>query len=330
LKQTHPHEYGRVQNSCSFYYYALEKDDAWDIYANDEDYHTGEHKHTVLCKIKKNPNNYTILKPDGKPLIESIYIIDFEKNFDDKGYSDSCFYDDEYLRCFDGLNFLSIGLETMEVKKRKITDKDAEYLIERFDGDQIWNIINNLKKQNKIVEVNQFVNGTWYYFFNEKKDWETARRILFFVKPDNMEGLDNDYESYRAYIGETLRMQENHEDAVEFHEEAIRLNPDKEDSTKNWYNWRCGDGYYALKNYQKALHHFEEALKLEPDDQWLLNRKGNALYCLGRYNESISCYTMAIEKKREAAFYNNRGNAYKALSMQDKADADYREAKKYE
>jgi serine/threonine protein kinase len=329
LKQIHSFEYDRAQY---FHSYALEKDGAWDIYTDEEDSDTGEHKHVLRCKIKKNRNGYTISKPNGKSLIETIYIIGFEKDFDDKGYSHSYIhaYFSRGFNCFDGQNFLGIGLETMEITKREITDQDGEYLLEHFDGDQIWNIINNLKKQNRTAEMNRLVNATWEYFFDDKKDWETARRILFFVKPGNMEGLDESYDYYRACMGRTLQEEKNHEDAVEFYEEAIRLNPDQEDSNKNWYNWRCGDCYYSLKNYSRALYFFEKSLNLEPEDQWLLNRKGKALYGLERYKEAIAAYAQAIGIEGKAVFYKNRGNAYAALGMQDKADADYREAKKYE
>jgi serine/threonine protein kinase/predicted RNA-binding protein with RPS1 domain len=315
-KQIHSCEYEKVLVSSSEYY-ALIKDETYHLYKGNQD--------RLICKIVKKDNKYVISTADGKLLLTSCYIIGWKKDdeefFNDHGYAHINYSGD--LHCYDGQNFLSLDLDTLKIKEREIEGEDGKYLLGFCNGDEIWNKINNLKKQNKTKEMNLLVNATWKHFYDDE-DWETARRILFFIKPDNMEGLDKSYDDYRAHIGCTLQEQQNYEDAVQLYEEAIKLNPDKKDMDKNWYNWHCGDCYSELENYKKALHHFEKSLELEPDDAWLWDRKGDALYNLERYKEAVPCYTMAIEHASDdedrATFYRDRAETYAALGMEDKDD----------
>jgi tetratricopeptide (TPR) repeat protein len=45
------------------------------------------------------------------------------------------------------------------------------------------------------------------------------------------------------------------------------------------------------------------------------------------FEEAIAFYSVAIDMEKKADYFEKRGDAYKALGMQNKADADYREAK---
>ncbi|MDR0452474.1 MAG: protein kinase [Treponema sp.] len=132
---------------------------------------------------------------------------------------------------------------------------DTQFLFEQLNENKLWQAINSLKKQSRVKEKNQLVNAAWRPFF-DKNDWETARRILWFIKPDNMEGLDESYADYQSCIGHTLAEQN---------------------------------------------------------------------FC----EEAIAFYSLAIDMEKKAVYFNGRGNAYRALGMQDKADADYQEAKNY-
>ncbi|MFP3041680.1 tetratricopeptide repeat-containing serine/threonine-protein kinase [Treponema primitia] len=300
-------------------------------------YRCKDGKIELLCKIQAVQDHYQFTNLEGKITANILYIVNFARDYDENGYSTTAFTDCGKLSCFDGTNFISINPEKINdlqpELRYSLKDGEVDQLLEHIDSSQLWKMINNLKKQNKIPEMNALVNSTWEYFY-EKKDWETARRLLFFIRADNFENLSKTYDCYRAKIAQTLENQKDYEDAVEFYEDAIKQNPDKKDSDKHWYNWRCGDCYLELKNYKKALQHFDKSLEFEPDDAWLLNRKGDALYYLNRSKDAAASYTLAIESAKEGEgkkiFYNNRGNAYKALGLQDRANEDYREAKKYE
>jgi len=311
-----PCEYNTAQGGSS--YFAMGKGNDYFVFT------TKEQKQ--VCRITKQVSSYIIYDNTGKKIKEVVYIRSFFKKLDKNGYSDDSVYE---LYCFDGIDFLCIDLSTLKVSKRDPSSYDGEYLLEHFDGNQIWQMINNLKKQGNTKARNDLVNATWRHFF-DNKDWEMARRILFFIKPDNMEGLSSDYDHYLAYIARTLQEQENYEGAVQYYEDAIKQAKGGMGKNKNWYYWYCGDCYERLKKYEKALFHFEKSLEFEPDDCWHLYRKGNALYWLDREKEAITCYTMAIEIEEISFFYELRGYAYKKLGMHEKADADYEKAKRLE
>ncbi|MDR2864192.1 MAG: WG repeat-containing protein, partial [Spirochaetaceae bacterium] len=309
-------------------FYLCEKGGIYELYHKED---ASLDKFVLQCKIKKNGNKYEILNPKGKICDTVLYIRDFAEKYDDDGYSFYYFYPFIYsncLVCFDGTNFISFNVKTLKTTPREVEYYDGEYLLKCIDGKQLWQLINNLKQQNKIPEMNKLVKYTWEHFY-DKEDWETARRILFFIKANNMEGLSGSYDYYRAKMAYTLQCQENYEDAVEYYEDAIERNPNV-----TWYYQSCSFSYIQIKKYDQALSCCNRGLQLYPDDPYLLNSKGYALSCLGKHKEAITFYSMAIEhgkeEKDKARYYNNRGHSYKSLGMQDKADADYRTAKKYE
>ena len=49
-----------------------------------------------------------------------------------------------------------------------------------------------------------------------------------------------------------------------------------------------------LKNYDEALQFYDKAIELNPKNSWVYNNKGNILRELERYNEAIQCYDTAI------------------------------------
>jgi tetratricopeptide (TPR) repeat protein len=160
--------------------------------------------------------------------------------------------------------------------------------------------------------------------FRDEKDWETARRMLFFIKADNLDGLKSGYDYYRAQIGLTLFRQKSYAEAVKMYDEAFAANPkcDRDDD----YNV-CAICCAQTGDVNKALAMYYKALKLKPDSPVILCNKGNLLYDQKRYDEALPCYTLALEIEESASRYNWRGACYKAIGMNDKANADYAKAK---
>jgi serine/threonine protein kinase len=313
-----PVEYDALQHTKE--YALLTKGNIHELYRCEKD------KTVLLGTIEAVQGEYQFTNTQGKTLTNIRYIVNFALGYDKNGYSTARFDFSHKLACFDGTNFIFIDLtktDDLQPEVRyQLADGEVVRLLMYIDGNQLWQIINSLKKQNKIPEMNSLVRDTWKYFY-DNGEWETARRVLFVVRADNLENLSFSYDYYRAVMADTLHFQENYEDAVSFFEDAINRNPNV-----GWYYRRCGDGYKELKNYEKALGCYEKALEFEPNDQWLLDCKGGALYGLKRYQEAIACYTLAIENAKaeqdKKISYYNRGHAYKALGLQDRADADYR------
>jgi tetratricopeptide (TPR) repeat protein len=278
---------------------------------------------TQIVKIIQSAEQYTIKKLDDTASVTALYIAGITGEYDD-GYCTvrGLFRDKLYI--YDSSNFLSLSLETFKTEIRDIESREVEQLLKHITAQQLLQMINNLKEQNKIPEMNKLIEATWKHFY-DKKDWETARKILWFIQADKTEKLERAFDYYEAMKANTCQFTKDYQTAVDCYEDAIERNPNE-----CWYYWRCGDAYKELKNYTKALHHFEKSLEFEPKSQWLLDRKGIALLLLNRHKEAIACFTAAIEIENKPVFYIYRGHAYKALGMQDKADADYKTAKKYE
>jgi hypothetical protein len=325
-----PCEYDTLQcDKAEQYSYILQKNGVFDVYFCDPAIHA-----PVVCHIVKKDSMLDILDSQKNVLATVRYIRGFAQTFDDTGWrgGDIAFKDDKNfycrLKCYDGEKFTSVNIKTGTVTERAPDPGDGENLSALFDGKQIWAHLKGLQKQNRLVEMNRFVNASWSTFFN-KDDWETARRILWFIKPDTMEGLDKNYDHYRAAIGDTLFGQKFFEEAVEFYEEAIKLNPVDENHFLG-----CSIACSNLGAYDKALGYIDKALNLNPQRAFLLAHKGSVLFGLKKFKESIVLYSQAIEAEETpqvlAGYYQMRGFAYQSLGMQNEANDNFAKAKMYE
>ena len=85
--------------------------------------------------------------------------------------------------------------------------------------------------------------------------------------------------------------------------------------------------YYAKRDYARAVAAYNEAVKLNPNQAAFYNDRGMAYRKLKKYEAAIADYTQAIKlTPQQADAYYNRGNAYKANREFEKAIADLGEA----
>ncbi len=56
-----------------------------------------------------------------------------------------------------------------------------------------------------------------------------------------------------------------------------------------------GDHLLENGKYEEALEYFEKALSLDPDNPNIWNKKGVALRSMGRYGEAIECFNKSLE-----------------------------------
>jgi serine/threonine protein kinase len=129
---------------------------------------------------------------------------------------------------------------------------DNQCFSEQLNENKLWQAINSLKKQNRTREKNQLVNAAWKPFY-DKNDWETTRRVLWFIKPDNMEGLDESYADYQYFIGRTLTGQNFYEEAIAVYSLAINM------EKKAAYFEGRGNAYEALGMRDNADADYREA-----------------------------------------------------------------------
>ncbi len=90
---------------------------------------------------------------------------------------------------------------------------------------------------------------------------------------------------------------------------------------------RRGDARYEQGRYDDALADLQEAVNLSPGDAWAWNSLGNALDALERFDEAIAAYSRAIEIEPDTApFYRNRASVLLDLGRTDEAEADVAQA----
>ena len=131
-------------------------------------------------------------------------------------------------------------------------------------------------------------------------------------------------DSAEAYTGRGLAYKSlgQHQRAIQDYNQAIRLKPDYAEAYGN-----RGLAYAKLGQYQRAIQDCTKAISLQPDFAEAYYLRGVAYGLLGQYQRAIQDYDQAIRLKPYFAnAYYNRGNAYALLKDYSRAIQDYNEA----
>jgi tetratricopeptide (TPR) repeat protein len=107
----------------------------------------------------------------------------------------------------------------------------------------------------------------------------------------------------------TLLENDNDEDAIDFFEEAIKLNQ------KIDYYVGCIAAYVNLKKFDKSFTLCDKALKLDSKNVDILDKKGLSLHNLGRYQEALAVFDQALELDNKLYIRGHRIDTYVALGM---------------
>ncbi len=154
---------------------------------------------------------------------------------------------------------------------------------------------------------------TWrqcHYWKNSKELWSHALNVT-----------KNNYVAYNN-LGPILFNEGKTDEAMEYFEKAIELNPDYTDA----YNNR-GYVYAALGNYDMAIKDYDEAIKSNPDYMIAYNNRGTIYSDTGRYQLAIEDFNEAIRlQSGYVDAYNNRGIAYGKLGQYQRAIDDFNTA----
>ncbi len=98
------------------------------------------------------------------------------------------------------------------------------------------------------------------------------------------------------------------------------------------YN-ELGCKYYNNKSYDKAKDYFYQAYNNTSDpieEAIYKNNEGDALYCLKRYDDALSCYKVALDNQPNIDEYKeNAASTYNALGNQYHNNKSYRTAIEY-
>jgi tetratricopeptide (TPR) repeat protein len=133
--------------------------------------------------------------------------------------------------------------------------------------------------------------------------------------------LNPDYVEAYCNRGTAYNNLGQYQRAIEDFSKAILLKLDYADA----YNNR-GFSYSGLGQYQRALDDFSKAILLQPNDANAYYNRGLVYYVLSQKQRAIEDYSKAIRIKPDyAKAYRNRGNAYDALGQRQLAIKDYKE-----
>jgi len=168
-------------------------------------------------------------------------------------------------------------------------------------------------------------------------------------------GEEPDTAIFHRNLGEAFAYSEDYQQAITHYARAVDLEPDCARCYYQWgvalnalgnideaiqklrvavdlrpaeYDYRCdlGDVYYESGQDEAAVAEYRAAI-LAADPGYVYNHWGNALYSLGRYEESVRKYEEAIELKPGiATYYSNLAGSYGELQEYDKAEAAFAQA----
>lgn len=111
--------------------------------------------------------------------------------------------------------------------------------------------------------------------------------------------------------------------AIADYSQAIQLQP-----KVALYHYNRGNAHFAAREIDKALLDYTESLNLEPQNAVRRNKRGLVFFNQKHdYARAIADYTEALRlEKGVAAYWSNRGDAYKAMKDFARAVEDYTEA----
>ena len=112
--------------------------------------------------------------------------------------------------------------------------------------------------------------------------------------------------------------------AIEYWKEQIDSASDRK---RAWAHLMCGAAYSAVQNHSQAVEHYDEAIRIDPQQAVAYTYRGNVKNTLRHHLKAIADYDEALRiDPRYAPAYNNRGHAKAELGRHEEAIADYDEA----
>ncbi|MDR0908444.1 MAG: protein kinase [Spirochaetaceae bacterium] len=289
-----------------------------------------------LHKIVYENGKY-VLSHDNAKSIQVDYICDITEKAEHI-YTSKHYANFVYKHCLYGFadnELICLDIDSLkDTPRNKLFSGEEEMFYKHIDTIALWKKVHTLKKAGNIIEMNKTVDRCWKIFatsyFNAEHqeipaDYETAKRLLWFIKPDNTEGLENEFWYYEAQKAKCCEMLKDHKNAVMFYEDAIKRNKTKDNTDHELEKAYCwlGLSYRGLNDYKNALVCFDKALEFDPEEYSNLKLKGQTLIDLNKFPEAIGHCNMVLDMHKfggnmEQSFHSLRSEAYSKLGMKDK------------
>jgi len=202
------------------------------------------------------------------------------------------------------------GYKFSEETIRKITNKRAEMLIDKYDE---W-----VKNERESLKTMEKLSDTGKMTLDSFKSLSKRNISEFEKRPPKEQESAFDYNE----IGDDYYFQNDHNKAIEYYSKAIELEPN---NAKYYYN--CGISYFKLKEYSKAIEYYSKAIELEPDNTIYYFNRGISYSWLNEYEKTNEDISKAIELEPDnAIYYFNRSMSYSWLNECEKAIEDISKA----
>jgi tetratricopeptide (TPR) repeat protein len=134
--------------------------------------------------------------------------------------------------------------------------------------------------------------------------------------------------SYKAYANRALiyREEQNFDRAIEYYNEAIKLNIMDYEGYAN-----RGNVYFYLNKPEQAFNDYRRALSLKPDYYPALDNMGAEFAMQGKYDSALKYSSQAILIKPDyKPAYSNRALTYMKLNRNEEAIKDWQKFLEYE
>ncbi len=127
------------------------------------------------------------------------------------------------------------------------------------------------------------------------------------VEPENFTAMQ--------LIGLACIQVNNHQDAINFLEKAIKINSKFVACYVN-----LGIAFQSLNRFDEALVNFDKAINIDPYNIQAYSNRGISFYSLKRFTEALESYDKAISiNPNYADAYSNRGNVLHELKLYEEA-----------
>jgi Tfp pilus assembly protein PilF len=156
-----------------------------------------------------------------------------------------------------------------------------------------WEIDPNPKYTSAVSRLLGMIAG---YIEKKEKGYEPEAIDIHEKIQKNVDSATKNAEIEIADVGSLTREGKDldnlgkHNEAIEYFDKAIKIDPNYADA---WNN--KGVALKNLGKHNEAIECYDKAIKIDPNYALAWNNKGLALYNLGKYNESIECYDKAIK-----------------------------------
>ena len=204
-------------------------------------------------------------------------------------------------------------------RSNKGADKIIEEALSLLSRGESLDALELLNKAAELYSDNQFVFVNRGNIYNDYlRDYEAA--IADYNKTIELNPKFSWSYMNRALVYGRL---ERWDEAIADYGRAIELDQNYADA----YNGRAWS-YCQIGKFAEALVDANKALELKPNEANYFDTRADAFVGLKRYEEALADLNNAIKLSPEGWLFHKRGEVYKAMGDETKAQADFAKAKK--